>query len=473
MGKHIHEIRDPIHVFIRLESLRARRSELEAGSKAAAHSSVSSHSLAVPGATHRRFEHSLGVMELAGRVYDIVTDPDNIQAAAVRDIVPQNTRDHAYWRCVVRMAALCHDIGHLPFSHAAERELLPSGWNHERLSKELILDSELAPKWKALHLNPEDVAKIAVGPKHFVGQPFTDWESILSEIITGNAFGVDRMDYLLRDSLHAGVAYGRFDHYRLIDTLRILPCRVTDPDDNQDPAREAPSSTQDGAQNREFAGAAAKEAGDASSDRVVPMLGIEEGGLHSAEPLLLARYFMYTQLYFHPVRRIYDVHLKAFLKQWLREGCFSTSLADHLNLTDNEVMAAVLDAARNESHPGHDPAGRIAHREHFRTLYQRNPTDVALNPGAAMAIYEAATCRFPPDNVHLDRYKERNRALDFPVLMRDDRVVSCLELSDTLKNVPIVAVECVYIAPHLRLEAEAWLQSSRAAIIAPEPEDQR
>ena len=44
----------------------------------------------------------------------------------------------------------------------------------------------------------------------------------------GDAFGVDRMDYLLRDSHHAGVAYGRFDHYRLIDTLRILPAPPAD-----------------------------------------------------------------------------------------------------------------------------------------------------------------------------------------------------------------------------------------------------
>ena len=54
--------------------------------------------------------------------------------------------------------------------------------------------------------------------------------------------------------------------------------------------------------------------------------------------------------------------------------------------------------------------------------------------------------------------------------MRDERIVSCLELSDTLKNVPIVAVDYVYIAPHLRSQAETWLQSNRTAIIAPKTE---
>ena len=50
------------------------------------------------------------------------------------------------------------------------------------------------------------------------------------------------------------------------------------------------------------------------------MLGVEEGGIHSAEALMLARYFMYTQVYFHPVRRIYDIHLRDFLREWLDDG---------------------------------------------------------------------------------------------------------------------------------------------------------
>ena len=378
--------------------------------------------------------------------------------------------EHAYWRRVVRMAALCHDIGHLPFSHAAERELLPEGWDHERLSVELILDDELKQKWTSLKIIPEHVAKIAVGPKRFVGEPFSDWESILSEIITGNAFGVDRMDYLLRDSLHSGVAYGRFDHFRLIDTLRILPRRLEIKARSYPPPIKPTRRRNDGAQN-EAVRADAIESADAQTARVVPVLGIEEGGLHSAEALLLARYFMYTQLYFHPVRRVYDIHLKTFLKQWLNEGCFSTNLTEHLNLTDNEVMAAVLDAARNNTHPGHDPARRIVQREHFRILYRRNPTDVAKNPEAATAIHEAATCKFLQDSIHLDSYREKNRPLDFPVLMRDESVVSCLELSDTLKNVPIVAIDYVYVAPHLRAQAKRWLHAERTAIIAPKPED--
>src|SRR5262249_1913811 len=162
--------------------------------------------------------------------------------------------------------------GHLPFSHAAER-LLPEGVDHETITLQIVLhDEELQGIWKAIKVHPEDVAKLATPGRY--GQPITGWEGILSEIITSDFFGADRMDYLLRDSHHTGVAYGKFDHHRLIDTLRILPKRYEETEE--------------------------------------PALGVEEGGLHTAESLLVARYLMFTQLYYHPVRRIYDVHLKDF-----------------------------------------------------------------------------------------------------------------------------------------------------------------
>ena len=71
-------------------------------------------------------------------------------------------------------------------------------------------------------------------------------------------------------------------------------------------------------------------------------MGIEVGGLHSAEALLLARYFMFSQVYCHHVRRIYDIHLKDFLKKWLPNGMFTTSIEDILQITDNEVSSELF-----------------------------------------------------------------------------------------------------------------------------------
>lgn len=236
-----------------------------------------------PGATHSRFEHSLGVADVATRIFDVVVREDNLRA--VQDRLEVNREDIGYWRNVLRVAALCHDAGHLPFSHAAETELLPSGWNHERITKALIEDGPLADTIKAMSppIRPEDVVKIAVSPavlSEAEAESMDDWKAIVSEIISGAVFGADRMDYLLRDSHHTGVAYGRFDHYRLIDTIRILPAPPMD---------------------------------DREQSQVDELtLGVEEGGLQTAEALLLARYFMFKQVYLHHVRRIYDLHLLDF-----------------------------------------------------------------------------------------------------------------------------------------------------------------
>jgi uncharacterized protein len=429
MTKQVHEIRDPIHTFIRLDSQERKVLDSRPFQRLRHVHQLAMTYLIYPGATHRRFEHSLGVMELAGRVFDVITTSDNVNNEAARKVMPVVT-ELDYWRRVVRMAALFHDTGHLPFSHAAESELLPDGWDHERLTDEIIRGEDMQPIWKDIKVQPDDVAKLALGPKKFGPkrhrqETFSPWEAILAEIIVGDAFGVDRMDYLLRDSYHAGVAYGRFDHFRLIDTLRILP--------------------------------------KVGSNE--PMLGIEEGGIHSAEGLLLARYFMYTQLYFHHVRRIYDYHLQMFLKQWLPGGTFPTGTADHLSRTDNEVMAEMYQAAYDSGHPAHEHARRIFKREHYRLLYQRNPDDMAINLRSAEAIAQAASRQFGPECVHYFTYTEKNRSLDFPVRQHDGRDVSCLSVSEVLKNVPVVSVDYVFIAPERRAAAEEWLAQKRTEII--------
>ncbi len=314
MPKNVHEIRDPIHVFVRLDNYEREVLDSRPFQRLRHIHQLALTYLVYPGATHKRFEHSLGVMELASRVFDVVTNPANV-TDEIRNHLSELSRpgDLDYWRRVLRMAALCHDMGHLPFSHSAEKELLPVDWDHEGLTREIITSEEMKSIWDRITppLRQDDILKLAVGPKKAMAHKFSDWEAILSEIIVGDAFGVDRMDYLLRDSHHTGVGYGKFDHYRLIDTLRILP---TPPSGEEDDSEE-------------------------------PALGVEEGGIQSAEALMLARYFMYSQVYFHPVRRIYDIHLVDFLMEWLAMGTFSTDLSELLCMTDIEVTAALLKAA--------------------------------------------------------------------------------------------------------------------------------
>jgi len=262
------------------------------------------------------------------------------------------------------------------------------------------------------------------------------WQAILSEIIGGDAFGVDRMDYLLRDSHHAGVAYGRFDHYRLVDTLRILPT--------------APSG--EGEESKEAA------------------LGVEEGGIQSAEALMLAHYFMYSQVYFHPIRRIYDLHLMEFLVEWLPGRTFSTDVHQHLRYTDNEVTAALLAAATDVGKAGHMHAGRIIRREHFKVLYARNPDHVKINPEAGNAVFCALSTQFGAEYFRHDRYHQGTGPPDFPVRLRDGQIVSSLAVSETLNHVPVVSVDTVFADRSILSKANEWLRTNRADIVRPKRE---
>lgn len=205
--KPLHEIRDAIHTFVRLEG--AERSVVNSApyQRLRYIHQLAMTYLVYPGASHSRFEHCLGVMELASRIFDVVTDQRNLHPDIRAGMYLPGTHDHSYWRRVLRMAALCHDFGHLPFSHAAE-DTLPEGSTHEDLSLAIIRSESMAQIWEELHISAEDVGKLAVGPKHHP-KPLSDWKVLLSEIIIGDVFGADRMDYLLRDSHHAGVLYGR------------------------------------------------------------------------------------------------------------------------------------------------------------------------------------------------------------------------------------------------------------------------
>ena len=316
--KRYHETRDSIHGFIKLDSDERRVLDSPPVQRLRHIHQLAMSYLVYPGATHKRFEHSLGVMELAGRVFDVLTAQDNIHDSVRQTVMNLTDEQKAYWRRVLRMAALCHDIGHLPFSHAAEKELLPEGRSHESITADLIRSDLMAEIWEALTppLRPLDIAKISVGQKYMAGETFTDWELLLYEIIGGDSFGVDRMDYLLRDSHHAGVAYGKFDHLRLIETMRVLP--VSQQDDS-------------------------------------PALGVESGGIHSTEALLLARYFMFMQVYCHPVRVAYDLHLKEFLLDWLPGGKFPQEWDCLKTLTDDRFSAELRMQPRTSPRMGTAP----------------------------------------------------------------------------------------------------------------------
>ena len=434
-----HEIRDPIHVFVRLDD-----AEREVLDSAPLQRLRHIHQLALtylvyPGATHKRFEHSLGVMELASRVFDVVTNPANLSDEIRKLLKPLTIPDELrYWRRVLRMAALCHDAGHLPFSHAGERDLLPPDWDHERLTRLIISSEEMKQIWESVTppLRAQDIEKVAVGPRKAKNLHFSDWEAILADIIVGDAFGADRIDYLLRDSYHAGVAYGRFDHYRLIDTLRILMPPQSD-------------------------------VGNSSSE---PSLGVEEDGIQSVEALMIARYFMYSQVYFHRTRRIYDIHLTDYLKEWLDDGLFPTALDKFLAITDIEVIASLRDAARDSNSNGQQHAQRIIRREHFKRLYSANPSDRRVNLESGRALAEGLGAEFGNENFRHDHLAHQSDGPDFPVRTHDDITLSSLAVSEALKHLPPIPLDYIFVDRTVEQKAKKWLEENRHNAIKPKKE---
>src|SRR5262249_52334843 len=158
--------------------------------------------LVFPGAEHSRFSHALGAMHLAGRVYDAL-------AARSDGLLPPGER--ARERRLTRAAALLHDLGHAPFSHSAE-ELFSGGIDHEEMARRLIATPEMAQlfaRWGE-GITPGDVLRLLRGGAAGGGAV----ERLLAQIVSGE-LDVDKMDYLLRDSLFCGVRYGNFDLDRL------------------------------------------------------------------------------------------------------------------------------------------------------------------------------------------------------------------------------------------------------------------
>jgi len=154
-----------------------------------------------PGANHTRFEHSVGVMYLAGRV----TENPYISQLVSEDEI-----------ATIRIAGLLHDVGHGPFSHVFEHLLEKElDKTHEDITTWIIRNSELKDVLKKNGCKPDDVSKLAVGKLHRPGKAFLDQ-------IISSAVDVDKQDFVVRDTHHTGAEYGFIDIFRLIHTLDVM-----------------------------------------------------------------------------------------------------------------------------------------------------------------------------------------------------------------------------------------------------------
>lgn len=318
-------VRCPIHGFIRYSKNERKIIDSEYFQRLRFIRQLGLTEYAYPGANHTRFEHSLGVMEMASAMFDsLAAKKGETMEAELKQIPWFANKPLKKARQIVRLAALLHDTGHAPFSHAAEDVFHKEG--HEALSIRIVREDEFLGKvideiWGDGTAN--QVASL-LDTKNTLGQ-LAPQLRFLRDIISGE-IDADRTDYLRRDAYHCGVEYGRFDHRRLIECLTL----------------------------RQMAGGGLE-------------IAVTRDGIHTVEALILARFQMNAQVYFHRIRRIYDHFLIEYHKELHQDGALPDP--DVLKLNDMRMLnQLILDSTSGEAGARFDFARRIIGRNHPRLI---------------------------------------------------------------------------------------------------------
>ena len=321
--------------------------------------------LVYPGATHSRFEHAVGAYHLAGTALRLLGE-----RGALADVAADEAP-------VVRAAALLHDVGHYPFSHALEEIGVT---HHEQLARPLLLDGPIAD----LLTNrlgtgaPERVLALITGRS----------ESPLQGLISGS-IDLDKIEYLKRDAAMCGVPYGEIDVDRLLNSLVIVP----------------------------------------NPETGLPGVGVHEKGLSALESLLFAKYQMYRNVYWHHAVRSATAMYKRLVATALESGC--VGLGDVARSTDEGLLTR-LDT------PALPPDGRMMlDGLRLRRLHKRAYECPAATLGDGVGEWIASdyrlTCRaenalaeelgLPAGGILLDfPVKTQMLGLELPMQRRDGRV---------------------------------------------------
>ncbi len=308
-------------------------------------------SLAYPGADHTRFSHALGAAHVMTRLL--------ARLRRLHEGLP-------YWQRVTTerardalSAALLHDLGHGPFSHLFE-EALPNGPHHEEWTERITLDPGTQVHQILTQYDPglpQRVVDLVRGRS-----PLT----YLARAVSGT-FDVDRCDYLLRDAYSTGVGYGTFDLDWLIRSFRF---------------------------------------GISTDDKKAPPLAIDGAkGLPAIESFILARLFMFQQVYFHKTSRASEWMLArvfARVRTLLMDGSAldevptavrnialfgNTALGEYLDLDDTRLFACLAAWRHAKDETLSDLAGRLYERRLFKTyeLYGDQ-----AKPNARLEAFEIA-----------------------------------------------------------------------------------
>lgn len=410
-----YEIRCPVHGFVSLNAWEREIIDQKSFQRLRRIRQLAWTDQVYPGAMHTRFEHSLGVMHVASMLFDSVM---RNSSDLLRSELGYNEAGFERHRQLVRLAALLHDLGHSPFSHASE-DLFPDRddggkFVHEQYSAAIVRGPlrDVVEKHK-LNGNfgfiADDIAALIEGSASVQAAMF--WRDLIS-----GQMDADRMDYLLRDSHHTGVHYGRYDLHRLIATVTALR----------------------------------------SGENRSPRLGIHEGGWHAAEALVLARYFMFTQVYFHKTRVAYDIHVREAMKALLPAGQFPkpTDLNAYLAWDDWRVLGLLADGK------GGEHGDRLRSRAHFRLVY-RSEEMMTSDDRRRLSIVEERLAGLVAEKVPAGRSKNwyKTDDSDIPVLQEQSgRAKPLSYFSSAVRFLGKHDQVLLYCRPEDRTEADSIVQ---------------
>jgi HD superfamily phosphohydrolase len=258
-----------------------------------------------PGAHHTRFEHSIGVYHLTRRILLRLLRLDECPALSRSDVA------------ALLATALLHDIGHYPFSHAADELELNVMRNHEEISQEIILAPPIADILRShWDVEPERAARLL--SRH----PLRGIDGLLQDLLSGT-LDVDKLDYLIRDARHCNVPYGEVDVDRIIEAMRVY-------------------HDVDG----------------------TPRLALSDKGIGPYQSLVFARYMMFFNIYWHHTSRICTMMFMRAVQDGMRDGSLTPVGLERLD--DSEVLA-LLRSRSAEGSTSADLAGRLFERR----LYKR------------------------------------------------------------------------------------------------------
>lgn len=378
------KFRDPIHGFIEVREYELKIINTKAFQRLRNIKQLAMTHYIYPGAEHTRFGHSLGVMHL-------VTSAFRSAIQGYKESLSENEKEEygmkfpeakqKQYEQILRIIALTHDIGHAPFSHASE-VVFPKGLEHEDFTRKIICETEIADiinkigeefckqYGKEYNITPELIGNIYLGRDAGPNSEYTFLKTFMD-----SELDCDKMDYLLRDSYFCGVKYGMYDVERLISSFTIC-----------------------------------------FKDQI-PRLAIQSGGVQVFEEFVLARYFMFIQVYFHRTRRYFDIMLGRALEKILPDGRYPENTEEYLEWDDCRIiqllkeMAGSDDACRNIVERYVYPTvfhTKVHPQESDEREFNRNLKDLKKEVGEENLIVDKSAGKMPhkiPKKIEIENEK--------------------------------------------------------------------